>query len=83
MNRDNIIRLHRMVELPVRTLDDIARECEGQPDFRETRHIVIREPLFDRIADALGSRSFLIFYSGFYAGALFTAIMAYAWERAL
>jgi hypothetical protein len=28
----NVIPLHRVVELPVRTLDEIAREAEGQPD---------------------------------------------------
>jgi hypothetical protein len=78
---------HRIVHLPLKTPDQIVREhgveAQHKPDFRETRHVVIREPLFDRIADALGSRDFLIFYSGIYVGCLLTVGFAYLWSLSL
>jgi hypothetical protein len=51
---------HRIVHLPLKTPDQIVREhgveaqVRDKPDFRETRHVVIREPLFDRIINWLG-----------------------------
>jgi hypothetical protein len=39
-----------------------------------------RKPLFDRISDALGSRDFLLVYTGIWIGCLLTVAMAFCWS---
>jgi hypothetical protein len=48
---------------------DLGRESFGS-----------RPPLFERIADALGSRDFFIFYCGIYAGCILTVTLALVWR---
>jgi hypothetical protein len=63
MTRSNIIPLHRVVELPVRTLDEIAREAEGQhkPDLYEAlRHVDHRPPLGERLVRFFRRNSFSV-----------------------
>lgn len=77
-----ILPLHRVVELPVRTLDDIAREHEGQPDLIEQLRQNTRYPsTIERITDALDSPRMIGFYLGFYAGCMATVGLAMLWSR--
>ena len=88
---DNVYPFGPVADVPgrpfiaTRTMAEATRDkgmleaCDLYDSFAETLQI---EPpsTFEKIESALGSRSFLIFYSGVYSGALFTAIMAYAWS---
>lgn len=47
------------------------------------RHRVIRPSLLDRLTGFLTSEAGFAFYCGVYAGALLTAVLAYAWTRVL
>lgn len=74
------IRAHRVVHVPVRTLDDIARENEGRPNLYEC---INRPSALQRIGDALGSERMLPIYAAFISGSLFTMAMAIFWARVL
>lgn len=86
MAQSSIIPLHRAVRLPARTLDDIVRdhgsEAQHKPDlFEQLRAEARRGPsTLERVSDALASPRFVLFYAGFYAGAMFTVGMALLWS---
>ncbi|WP_156029873.1 hypothetical protein [Sphingomonas sp. URHD0057] len=75
--------LHRVVHVPVRTLDDIARENEGRPDLIEALR-ARRPSTLERIGDALSAPRMIPFYLGFYAGCMATVgsaiIAAKVWQ---
>jgi hypothetical protein len=63
---------HRVVELPVKTLDDLAREHrDAHPDLIEQLR-AHRPSTLERIGDALASPRMFTFYLGFYAGCMVT-----------
>ena len=83
---DNIHHLHahRMVALPVKTLDQIVRDHGAEAQHREPMRFVPsqeRKPsTFDKISDALSSPHMFTFYLGFYAGCMATVGLAFLWS---
>ena len=88
---DNIIPPHNIIPLRIIKMHELAAarprgevNAPAPPPinlndaFAETLQLepYRREPLFDRIGDALGSRTAFIFYCGFYAGAMMTVGIA-------
>jgi hypothetical protein len=61
-----------------------TRDAGMQSYFAErgVRHVVVREPWWERVAEALGSERFFLFYLGFYAGCFATVALAFVWSVA-
>jgi hypothetical protein len=78
-NDSNVQPLHRGFILDDRLLDYDARSRFTGPP----RHLVIREPLLDRMADALGSPAIIPIYLAFVAGFLCAGGLLVLWAKVL
>lgn len=73
----NIIRLNRKVSPGVGT----QPPASTPPDLYEVLSKAgYRMTLFERVADALGSRDFLLVYVGFVIGCFATVGLAFVWS---
>ncbi len=60
------------------------RPMKDEPDVIQALRARYRKPSpIERIADALSSPRFVLFYLGFYAGCLATVLLAAVWSRFL
>jgi hypothetical protein len=73
----NIVPLHRGVVDQPRDYPEPARFV-GPP-----RHLVIREPLLDRIGNALGSPAIIPIYLAFVCGFLCAGVLFVLWAKVL
>lgn len=62
--------------------DETRRAIEARLAGRP-RHKTVRQPLLERIAEALDSPRMLVFYAGFYSGAMATVALALIWSAVL
>ena len=72
-------------QLPARSGQERGSDPRRAPTFQPLDYDARpqRRSTLERIADAMGSPRFLLFYCGFYAGCLMTVGLAFLWSRGL